>query len=30
MNPYKHEVFTGTRDHNQALERIAEGELPAA
>ena len=30
VNPYKHEVFTGTRDHNQALERIAEGELPAA
>ena len=29
VNPYKHEVFTGTRDWEQARARIAEGEISA-
>lgn len=30
VNPYKHEVFVGTRDYEQARARIKESELPAA
>lgn len=30
VNPYKHDVFAGTRDHNAAMARVAETEAKAA